>query len=63
MGKEAILNIMENHSHCRVRTVNSDLISIVQEHGHYVAYMDRQFYCSGDTYQEVVQELSKDGIV
>ena len=54
MGKEAILNIMENHSHCRVRTVNADLISIVQEHDHYVAYVDRQFYCSGDTYQEVV---------
>lgn len=63
MGKEAILNIMENNSHCRVRTVNADLISIVQEHDHYVAYVDRQFYYSGDTYQEVVQELSKDGIV
>ena len=29
----------------------------------YIAYVDRQFYCSRDTYQEVVQELSKDGIV
>lgn len=63
MGKEAILDIMKDHSHCRVRTINADLVSIVQDHGHYVAYVDHQFYCSGDTYQEVVQELSNDGIV
>lgn len=63
MGKVAILNIMENHSHCRVRTIGDDIVSIVREHGHYVAYVNHQFYCSGDTYQEVVQELSNDGII
>lgn len=37
-------------------------IDIVTENGHYVAYVNGEFYCSGDTYLEVVQELSKDRI-
>lgn len=63
MDKETILNVMKNHRHCMVRTCNAQTVSIYQEHGHYVAYVDHQFYCSGDTYQEIVEELSKDGIV
>ena len=63
MGKEAILDVMKRHPHCMTRTCNAQTVSIFQERGHYVAYVDHQFYCSGDTYQEIVEELSKDGIV
>lgn len=38
-------------------------VNIRQEGSHYVAYVDGKFYCSADTYLEVVQELVKDGIL
>lgn len=38
-------------------------IKIVPEHGHYVAYVNGELYCTGDTYLEVIQELTKDKIV
>ena len=63
MGKEAITKVIEKHSHCKARTTNANLLSIVQERGHYVAYVEHRFYYSGDTYQEVIEELSKDGII
>ena len=34
---------------------------IAQERGHWVAYIDGEEYCTGDTYLEVVQELTEDG--
>lgn len=37
-------------------------IDIVQDHGHYVAYVNGEVYCTGDTYLEVIQELAKDKI-
>lgn len=63
MSKEAIMKVIKDHSHCKARTANASLVSIIQERGHYVAYVDHSFYCSGDTYQEIVEELSKDGII
>lgn len=63
MDKEAIMEAIKKHSHCKAQTANANRISIVQERGHYVAYVDHSFYCSGDTYQEIIEELSKDGIV
>lgn len=63
MGKEAILEVMRDHSHCKTRTSSTNSVSIIKERGHYAAYVDHEFYCSGDTYQEVVEELSNDGIV
>lgn len=63
MDKNKLLAIMECHQHCKFHTAVADKVSIIQSHGHYVAYVDGQFYCSGDTYLEVVQELSNDGIV
>lgn len=63
MGKEAIMNVMKSHSHCKTRTASANTVSIVKERGHYAAYVDHEFYCSGDTYQEVVEELSNDGII
>lgn len=63
MGKEKILEVMESHSHCKTRTSSANSVSIIKECGHYAAYVDHEFYCSGDTYQEVVEELSNDGIV
>lgn len=38
-------------------------IEIVTEHGHYIAYVNGELYCTGDTYLEVIQELAKDKIV
>lgn len=37
-------------------------IDIVIENGHYAAYVNGEFYCSGDTYLEVIQELAKDRV-
>ena len=42
---------------------NKSQIDITQEHGHYVAYVNGELYCTGDTYLEVIQELTKDKIV
>lgn len=36
-------------------------IDITQEHGHWVVYINGEEYCTGDTYLEVVQELTEDG--
>ena len=36
-------------------------IDIVQERGHYVAYIDGEIYCTGDSYIEVIKELTEDG--
>lgn len=38
-------------------------IKIIPEHGHYVAYVNGELYCTGDTYLEVIRELAKDKIV
>ena len=37
-------------------------VKIVREDEHYIAYVDGRFYCSGDTYYEIAQELHEDGI-
>ena len=37
---------------------HKNTIDIVTENGHYVAYVNGEFYCSGDTYLEVIQELT-----
>lgn len=40
---------------------NKSRIDITQERGYWVAYIDGEEYCTGDTYLEVVQELTEDG--
>ena len=38
-------------------------VKINLEKGHYVVYVNGEFYCSADTHLEAVQELAKDGIL
>lgn len=38
-------------------------IRVTQEKDHYVAYVNGERYCSGDTYAEVTRELINDGVV
>ena len=38
-------------------------IRVTQEKDHYVAYVNGERYCSGDTYAEVTHELINDGVV
>lgn len=40
----------------------NERVEIIHANGCYVAYVDGEFYCSGDTYNEVIQELTDDGI-
>lgn len=37
-------------------------ILIKSEHGHYVAYVNGERFCSGDTYLECLQELAANDI-
>lgn len=37
-------------------------IDIRSERGHYVAYVNGQAYCTGDTYLECLRELIADGV-
>lgn len=37
-------------------------VVIRSEHGHYVAYLNGKWFCSGDTYLECLQELAANGI-
>ena len=32
---------------------------IVQEHGHYVVYIDDEFYCSADNWHEAAKEIQE----
>lgn len=41
----------------------NNIIDIKYEHGHYVAYVNGKPYCSGDTHQEIIQELLCDKII
>ena len=38
-------------------------VDIRHEAGHYIAYVNGEFYCSADTYFEAVQELVTDGVL
>lgn len=38
-------------------------IKIIPDNGHYTAYVNGELYCTGDTYLEVIRELTKDKIV
>lgn len=38
-----------------------NVVEINHENGHYVGYVNGKAYCTGDTYQEVVQDLTGDG--
>lgn len=51
MNYEKLWHLMENKSR----------IDITQERGHWAAYIDGEEYCTGDTYLEVIQELTEDG--
>lgn len=37
-------------------------VVIRSEHGHYVAYLNAKYFCSGDTYLECLQTLAAKGI-
>ena len=38
------------------------IIDILHENGHYVGYVNGKVYCTGDTYNEVEQELEASGL-
>lgn len=44
-------------------TIMSNDVEVIQEFGYYAAYVNGEFYCSGDTFMEVVNELTDDGIL
>lgn len=34
-------------------------VQIAHEYGHYVVYVDGEFYCTADTYAEAVREVEE----
>lgn len=38
-------------------------IKIISKCGHYVAYVNGEFFCTADTYNEAVKELEREGII
>lgn len=38
-------------------------VDIRREYGHYVVYVDGEFFCSADTHYEAIKELEKAGIL